>query len=131
MQRLVLHPPIAATVDIYEAVPGEDEEYPEGTPNLRPQELHRVLGTQRILKISEEFYTRVWNDKAPERASFRYLFQQDTTLEQAISSQQSYFVQRFGGDPLHGGLAKNTALLRKIHTQFRIVPRYVNDWLTL
>lgn len=87
-------------------------------------DLYSRLGHDTFVRISTEFYDRVYNKSD---AWFRSLFS-NTTREAAIQNQHDYLIQTFGGPPLYKQRKGHTALLGR-HGPYPITDKAADTWL--
>uniref|UniRef100_A0A7N0UQZ8 Hemoglobin n=1 Tax=Kalanchoe fedtschenkoi TaxID=63787 RepID=A0A7N0UQZ8_KALFE len=82
------------------------------------------LGLQTFVKLSTDFYNRVYDD---EEEWFRSIFA-NSKKEDAIQNQYEFFVQRMGGPPLYSQRKGHPALIGR-HRPFPVTHRAAERWL--
>lgn len=83
------------------------------------------LGKDTFVRLSTEFYNRVYGD--PD-AWFRDIFA-GSKKEDAIQNQYEFFIQRMGGPPLYSQRKGHPALLGR-HRDFDVSPAAAERWLS-
>jgi truncated hemoglobin YjbI len=86
--------------------------------------LYERLGEDTMLKLSRNFYTRVFND---EVQWFRNIFK-GRDIEEAIQNQVDFFVQRFGGPAKFSQRKGHPALIAR-HINFNMNQKAAERWL--
>jgi len=85
--------------------------------------LYEQLGSELIIKLSTEFYARVYADED----WFKDIFPKNG-MQGAIRNQYEFFIQRFGGPPLYSQ-RKGHPALRARHAKFNITKPAADRWL--
>jgi len=91
----------------------------------RDARLYERLGAEKLAAITEEFYTRVYEDEGWFRAIFA-----NTTKEAAMRNQREFLAQEFGGPALYRARKGHTALLGR-HAPYEIGHRAAERWVLL
>ena len=86
--------------------------------------LFEKLGEETFKKISENFYTRVFND---EEKWFRNIFK-NVNFEDAVLNQMDFFIQRMGG-PARFSKRKGHPALMGRHMNFNMSEKSAKRWL--
>eukprot|EP00249_Psilotum_nudum_P001537 c14052_g1_i1 orf=400-885(+) len=86
--------------------------------------LYKRLGHRTFVKLSTEFYDRVYAD---EDQSFRSIFA-NSKKEEAIQNQYEFFIQRMGGPPLYSQRKGHPALIGR-HGPFAVTRQAAEQWL--
>jgi len=100
---------------------------------VSPEEAFRIdevniferLGKDTLIKLSTEFYRRVFNDE--EEPWFKNIFK-GRSKEDAIQNQVDFFVQRMGGPPLYSQRKGHPALMAR-HIKFNMTQKAARRWL--
>lgn len=87
-------------------------------------DLYSMLGHETFVKLSTEFYNRVYAD---DDESFRSIFS-NSNKEDAIKNQYEFFIQRMKGPPLYSQRKGHPALIGR-HTHFAITKQAAERWL--
>lgn len=86
--------------------------------------LYSKLGHETFVKLSTEFYNRVYAD---DDQSFRSIFS-NSNKEDAIQNQYEFFIQRMGGPPLYSQRKGHPALIGR-HGPYAITKQAAEQWL--
>eukprot|EP01012_Entosiphon_sulcatum_P010965 TRINITY_DN16566_c0_g1_i1.p1 TRINITY_DN16566_c0_g1~~TRINITY_DN16566_c0_g1_i1.p1 ORF type:complete len:158 (+),score=32.66 TRINITY_DN16566_c0_g1_i1:70-543(+) len=86
--------------------------------------LYERLGHDAFVKLSTQFYNRVFED---EEMWFRDIFK-DVVKEDAIRNQYEFFIQRMGGPPLFSERRGHPALIGR-HRPFAVTDKAAERWL--
>lgn len=86
--------------------------------------LYDRLGHDTFVKLSTEFYNRVYSD---EEEWFRNIFAV-SKKEDAIQNQYEFFIQRMGGPPLYSQRKGHPALIGR-HQPFSVTRTGAGRWL--
>lgn len=86
--------------------------------------LYDRLGQPAFTRLSQEFYSRVFND---EEKWFRNIFK-NSTIEEAIQNQMEFFMQRLGGPPLYSQRKGHPALIMR-HLKFNMSLKATERWV--
>jgi len=78
----------------FEGVPETTQADPDPSQPLYFWQLYSVMGEERIKALTQQFYTYVFND---ENDWFRKIFASMTTMEMAIWSASTFFLDVMGG----------------------------------
>lgn len=86
--------------------------------------LYSKLGHQTFVKLSTQFYNRVYAD---DDESFRSIFS-NSDKQEAIQNQYEFFIQRMGGPPLYSQRKGHPALIGR-HAPYPITQEAAERWL--
>ncbi|KAL1352436.1 hypothetical protein HN51_016439 [Arachis hypogaea] len=86
--------------------------------------LFQKLGLQTFIRLSTNFYTRVYDD---EEEWFRSIFA-NSKKEDAIQNQYEFFIQRMGGPALYSQRRGHPALIGR-HRPFPVTHQAAERWL--
>jgi truncated hemoglobin YjbI len=86
--------------------------------------LYQRLGRDPFVKLSTNFYNRVYED---EQQWFRSIFA-NSRKEEAIQNQYEFFIQRMGGPPLYSKRKGHPALIGR-HAPYAITEQAAVRWL--
>lgn len=86
--------------------------------------LYERLGEAAIVKLSNNFYTRVFAD---EEKWFRNIFK-GRSLDEAVQNQVDFFIQRLGGPPRFSERKGHPALIAR-HMNFNMNQKAAERWL--
>lgn len=86
--------------------------------------LFERLGEAPILKLSTNFYTRVYAD---EETWFRNIFK-GRPIAESIQNQVDFFIQRLGGPPRYSQRKGHPALIAR-HLNFNMNRKAAERWL--
>jgi hypothetical protein len=78
----------------FAGVPETTQADPDPSKPLYFWQLYSVMGEERIKALTQQFYTYVFND---ENDWFRKIFASMTTMEMAIWSASTFFLDVMGG----------------------------------
>mmetsp|Transcript_5343 Transcript_5343/g.15065 ORF Transcript_5343/g.15065 Transcript_5343/m.15065 type:complete len:169 (+) Transcript_5343:103-609(+) len=109
------------------ALPQSSTEALEGGHKIQLEDLFGILGVDTIHDIATAFYDGVYADD--EEPWFRDLFDGRSDKELSIFSQETFFVQRFGGDPMYGGMEKDDDFVEHVHRTVKMTPRGLRRWM--
>ncbi|CAK9208240.1 unnamed protein product [Sphagnum jensenii] len=86
--------------------------------------LYERLGFDTFVKLSTNFYTRVFED---DQTWFRTIFS-NSTKEEAIRNQYEFCIQRMGGPPLYGQRRGHPSLIGR-HSPYAMTKEAAGRWL--
>lgn len=86
--------------------------------------LFERLGEAAIVKLSTNFYNRVYAD---EESWFRNIFK-GRSIEEAIQNQVDFFIQRLGGPPRYSQRKGHPALIAR-HLNFNMNKKAADRWI--
>ena len=86
--------------------------------------IYNALGEEVFYKLSNTFYTKVFND---EEKWFRNIFK-GKTLDEAVQNQAEFFIQRMGGPPYFSKRKGHPALIGR-HMKFNMSEKAAERWL--
>ena len=112
------------TQDPRQTLSGVSEEDAFAFDALEPT-LYKRIGHDAFVKLSTEFYNRVYDDNA--NPWFQEIFTSHDKA-QAIQNQYEFFIQRMGGPALYTARKGHPALIRR-HVPFDISQRAAARWI--
>lgn len=86
--------------------------------------IYNALGEEVFYKLSNTFYTKVFND---EEKWFRNIFK-GKTLDEAVQNQAEFFMQRMGGPAYFSQRKGHPALIGR-HMKFNMSEKAAERWL--
>ncbi|EFJ07410.1 hypothetical protein SELMODRAFT_133662 [Selaginella moellendorffii] len=86
--------------------------------------LYKKLGHETFVKLSTNFYNRVYAD---DEEWFRSIFA-NSSKDAAIQNQYEFFIQRMGGPPLYSRRKGHPALIGR-HGPYPVTERAAERWI--